>query len=107
MEYPFVYTLYIKRYLIIISTRIKNRRMKLKLYKKIFTFLSFLTDKTEGKASILVKYKLILGSIIVVLANTSCHTNRNPYVTCYDISIGSIPTNTEVVKDTIDEVVNE
>lgn len=60
--------------------------MKLKFYRRIFSILSFLTDKTNG-VPILIKYKLIVGSVIVALANTSCQTNRNPYVTCYDISI--------------------
>ena len=71
--------------------------MKLKLYKIVFNFLSFLTDKTEGKASVLVKYKLILGSIIVALTNTSCNTNQGQNVTCY------YPINED--KDSIGEII--
>lgn len=44
--------------------------MKLKLYKSIFYVFSFLSDKTNG-ANFFVKYKLLLGTLIIGLGGTT------------------------------------
>lgn len=49
--------------------------MKLKLYKSIFHVFSFLSDKTNG-ANCFVKYKLLLGTLIIGLAGTSAKAQK-------------------------------
>lgn len=45
--------------------------MKVKSYRTLYHFFSFLSDKTNG-ASLFVKYKLALGIILVGLTTVSC-----------------------------------
>ncbi|NDV96044.1 hypothetical protein D0T84_14140 [Dysgonomonas sp. 521] len=58
--------------------------MKRKSYNLLFRFFSFLADKTNG-APLFVKYKLLLGTLIIGVAGTSC-SNKSK-VTCYDMSL--------------------
>lgn len=53
--------------------------MKLKLYKSIFYVFSFLSDKTNG-ASFFVKYKLLLGTLIIGLAGTSAKAQKKEVI---------------------------
>lgn len=46
--------------------------MKMKSYKVLFRFFSYLADKTNG-ASFFVNYKLILGTLIIGLTGASCN----------------------------------
>jgi len=55
--------------------------MKIKSYNLLFRFFSFLSDKTNG-APLFVRYKLLLGTLIIGLTGTSC-VNKSQ-VTCYD-----------------------
>lgn len=72
--------------------------MKKKLYHGLFHFFSYLSDKTNG-APFLVRYKLIIGTLIIGLAS-SCNgdkerlvekkaIDREPIdtmmITCYDM----------------------
>lgn len=65
---------------------IKNNNMKRKSYNLLFRFFSFLADKTSG-APLLVKYKLLLGTLIIGIAGTSCTNKSKTMVTCYDMSL--------------------
>ncbi|NDV95197.1 hypothetical protein D0T84_09720 [Dysgonomonas sp. 521] len=57
--------------------------MKVKSYRFLYRIFSFLSDKTNG-ASLFVKYKLILGALLVGMAVVSCGTDEDePEVTCY------------------------
>lgn len=58
--------------------------MKTKLYQTFYYLFSYLSDKTNG-ASIVVKYKLILGSLLIGLTVTSCDKDKEdePEVSCY------------------------
>jgi len=57
--------------------------MKIKSYKVLFRIFSFLSDKTNG-ASLFVKYKLILGALLVGLTTVSCDKNEEEQpLTCY------------------------
>lgn len=72
--------------------------MKVRSYKLLFNIFSYLADKTNG-ASLFVKYKLILGTLIIGLAacgkqkpaQTNCYQLATPpepdttLVTCYDV----------------------
>lgn len=49
--------------------------MKLKAYYILFNLCSFFADKTGGYR-FFVKYKLLLGSIVLGLTNSSCKTNH-------------------------------
>lgn len=55
--------------------------MKIKSYNLLFRFFSFLADRTNG-ASFFVKYKLLLGTLIIGLTGTSCSSKSK--VTCYE-----------------------
>ncbi|MBB4036928.1 TonB family protein [Dysgonomonas hofstadii] len=72
--------------------------MKIRSYKLLFHIFSFLADRTNG-ASLFVRYKLILGTLIIGLSGISCGKskpqqpfNNEPIVpkpdisqiTCYD-----------------------
>lgn len=59
--------------------------MKIKSYRILFHFFSFLSDKTNG-TPFFVKYKLLLGTIIIGLTTSSCNKSKNT-VTCYEISL--------------------
>ncbi|MDR1091284.1 MAG: hypothetical protein LBL79_09430 [Prevotella sp.] len=59
--------------------------MKVKSYHVLYRIFSFLSDKSNG-ASIFVKYKLILGALLVGLTTVSCEKDKEepePEVTCY------------------------
>lgn len=81
--------------------------MKLKLYKSIFYVFSFLSDKTNG-ASFFVKYKLLLGTLIIGLAGTSAKAQKRDAISdtialrkplhsemasCYKVAIDSTEIN--------------
>lgn len=70
--------------------------MKLRLCKILYQIVSYLSDRANGTFSLLVRYKLVLGCAIITLSSTSCGTNHNPYITCYDISIAVMPQDTTV-----------
>lgn len=55
--------------------------MKLKSYTLLFKLFSFLSDKTNG-ASLFVKYKLLLGTLIVGLVSSSAYKPKKE-VMCY------------------------
>lgn len=54
--------------------------MKLKSYNLLFQLLSFLSDKTNG-APIFVKYKLILGTLILGMVSASAQAQKNNVAT--------------------------
>lgn len=57
--------------------------MKIKSYRFLFRIFSFLSDKTNG-ASLFVKYKLVLGALLVGLTTVSCGDDEDePEMTCY------------------------
>lgn len=56
--------------------------MKLKSYTLLFRLFSFLSDKTNG-ASLFVKYKLLLGTLIIGLVSTSACKSKKEEVMCY------------------------
>ncbi|MDR2954346.1 MAG: TonB family protein [Prevotella sp.] len=59
--------------------------MKLRSYKLLFRLFSFLSDKTNG-ASFFVKYKLLLGTVIISLVSSSACKSKKEIV-CYDVTI--------------------
>lgn len=76
--------------------------MKIKSYRILFNILSYLSDKTNG-ASIFVKYKLMLGTLLIGLTAVSCKKPK-PQVTCYDMSAPTIDTISEEQQE-VDSVV--
>lgn len=57
--------------------------MKVNSYRFLYRIFSFLSDKTNG-ASLFVKYKLILGALLVGIAVVSCDKDEEePEPTCY------------------------
>jgi TonB family protein len=52
--------------------------MKLKSYKLLFRIFSFLSDKTGG-APLFVRYKLLLGSLIIGFIGVSCNDKKSSY----------------------------
>ena len=58
--------------------------MKAKFYHTFYHLFSYLSDKTNG-ASIFVKYKLILGSLLIGLTTISCDKDKEdePEISCY------------------------
>lgn len=59
--------------------------MKIRSYKILFRIFSYLSDKTNG-ARFFVKYKLLLGTLIIGLASTvaGCKSKKAE-ITCYDM----------------------
>ena len=55
--------------------------MKITTYRFLFRFVSFMSDKTGG-LPLFVKYKLLLGTIIIGLGGSSCAGKTR--ATCYD-----------------------
>ncbi|MBK5721434.1 energy transducer TonB [Dysgonomonas sp. Marseille-P4677] len=53
--------------------------MKLTLYKSLFHVFSFLSDKTNG-VSFFVKYKLLLGTLIIGLSGTSAKAQKKEFL---------------------------
>lgn len=49
--------------------------MKIKLYRILFRLFSYLSDKTNG-TSLFVKYKLLMGTLIIGLVSTSAKAER-------------------------------
>lgn len=72
--------------------------MKLKSYRLLFRIFSFLSDKTDG-ASFFVRYKLLLGTLILGLVSTTGKAQKNDTtyipkrltppegVTCYKVAV--------------------
>lgn len=59
--------------------------MKIRSYKFLFRIFSFLSDKTNG-ASLFVKYKLVLGALLVSLTTVSCDRDDDKeIIMCYDM----------------------
>ena len=56
--------------------------MKKNLIKIFYHLFSFLSDRTNG-SKLFVKYKLLLGTLLIGLTTTSC-TNSPFRTTCYD-----------------------
>lgn len=73
--------------------------MKLRWYKLLFRLFSFLSNKTEG-ASFFVRYKLLLGTIIIGLTGTSCASRQVQHPTCYDMSYVPENDSLTIPKDT-------
>lgn len=71
--------------------------MKIKSYRILFSFFSFLSDKTNG-APLFVKYKLLLGTLLIGLTGISCNRQKE-VVTCYDMNF--VPDTSSVVKPSI------
>jgi protein TonB len=58
--------------------------MKIKSYRLLFGFLSFLSDKTNG-FPLFAKYKLMLGTLIIGLSASSyANKKANSQTTCYE-----------------------
>lgn len=58
--------------------------MKIKSYNFLYRIFSFMSDKTNG-ASFFVKYKLILGALLIGLSTVSCgDEEKEPELMCYD-----------------------
>lgn len=73
--------------------------MKIKSYHILFHIFSYLADKTNG-VSFFVKYKLLIGTIIVGFTTTSCNRSKNT-ITCYDMSAPYIDSLVVSNQDTI------
>ncbi|GAB6123408.1 energy transducer TonB [Dysgonomonas termitidis] len=88
--------------------------MKLKLYKSLFHVFSFLSDKTNG-ANLFVRYKLLLGTLIIGLAGISAKAQKKETVndtiplrkplhsemaSCYKVAVDS--TKIPQISDTLD-----
>lgn len=81
--------------------------MRLRIFKILYSCICFLSDKTNG-FRIFVKYKILLGTVILALTNGGCKPIVGLF-TCYVpcprdfeiISNDSIST-VEVVKDSIE-----
>lgn len=86
--------------------------MKLKSYNILFRLLSFLSDKTNGKP-FFVKYKLLLGTLILSLTSTStacaqaktsdnCRINhpeeKDIRITCYKVAV-AMPIEQDSIKN--------
>jgi len=56
--------------------------MKIRSYRTLYRFFSFLSDKTNG-ASFFVKYKLALGALLIGLTTVSCDKEEEPEISCY------------------------
>ena len=57
--------------------------MKLRAYKLLFQIFSFLADKTNG-AYLVVKYKLLLGTLIIGIVGTACSQKKtSSQAECY------------------------
>lgn len=56
--------------------------MKLKSYKFLFSLFSFLSDRTNGKP-LFVKYKILLGTLIIGLIGSSGCKSSKKEVACY------------------------
>ncbi len=81
--------------------------MKIKFYRAFFRLFSYLSDKTNG-FPLFVKYKILLGTIIVGVTTTACPSSR--IICCYvpprpdsDTNILSMPNDTVQKGDTIDK----
>lgn len=74
--------------------------MKLKSYNILFSLFSFLADKTNG-SPIFVKYKLLLGTLIISIAGTTAHAQRKAEMPCYD----TIPPRTSKNKEIITKAI--
>lgn len=79
--------------------------MKVKFYQTFYHLFSYLSDKTNG-ASICVKYKLILGSLLIGLTTVSCSKDEeeDPLLMCYDPV--SIPQEASVNNKEKSEILN-
>lgn len=85
--------------------------MKKRLYRRLFRIFSYLSDKTNG-APFIVKYKLIIGTLIIGLAS-SCNGDKERTVS--KKVIDRKPVNTTQITcyeavapdDTIDNQVNQ
>ena len=69
--------------------------MKLKSYNILFCLFSFLADKTNG-SPIFVKYKLLLGTLIIGIAGTTVQAQRKVEISCYDTIPPRVPQNKEI-----------
>ena len=83
--------------------------MKIKSYKIMFRILSYLSDKTNG-AQFFVKYKLLLGTLIIGLAGSTASAkaqNKNTdtvpvkprpeRITCYKVAVPQSNDNTQEI----------
>lgn len=75
--------------------------MKLKSYKLLFRFFSYLSDKTNG-APLFVKYKLLLGTLIISFMGVSC-SSRSQQVSCYDMTL--VPDDSVNVAGKVDSII--
>lgn len=87
-------------------------RMRIKSYRLLFHFFSFLSDKTNGMP-LFVKYKVLLGTLILALASSSASKAQNKVttvvekpptqeerITCYK---PSLPKDVEIKGNVIDK----
>jgi len=58
-------------------------KIKLSLFNSLFRFFSFLSDKSKGNA-FFVKYKVLLGSLVLGLSVSGCTKDEPPEIICYD-----------------------
>jgi len=68
--------------------------MKINSYRFLFRLVSYLADKTNG-ASIIVKYKLLLGTLIIGLTSASCG-RQNPQQPTYNEPVSPEPDITQL-----------
>ncbi len=75
--------------------------MKVKFYHTFFHLFSYLSDKTSG-ASIFVKYKLVLGSLLIGLTTISCDKDKEdePEISCYLTTPEKVQTKPALTQDT-------
>jgi len=79
--------------------------MKIKSYRTLYRFFSFLSDKTNG-ASFFVKYKLALGALLIGLTTVSCSNDEEEEmpIMCYDMPSVTNETQTDITNQKVDEV---
>ena len=75
-------------------------KIKFSLFSSLYRFFSFLSDKSKGNV-FFVKYKVLLGSLIIGLSATGCATrNETPEIMCYD---PAVPNDTTISASAPDE----
>ena len=76
--------------------------MKKSFIKILYRLFAFLSDCTNGY-KLFVKYKLILGTLLIGLTTTSCGNSPFRQTSCYEpVAIDTIPATCYVMPATVD-----
>lgn len=81
--------------------------MKIKSYNFLYRIFSFMSDKTNG-ASFFVKYKLILGALLIGLSTVSCGDGEDEpeIIMCYDTTSVEVPQEGSLKPDWSQDTIN-